>query len=251
MALDINPGPYGDMLDPGQLNYRVQGGTGDEGIGISDPERFYRDERRYGNESEYAYYCSDMRYMFYNELISPPEKHGFDLLQRAVYWLHVRDMKVRHLSGQLTGDTERYYAYVEDILFVNYREGDAKVRECYLRVPVPSAFMNTFNASLCHRFNRPLDYIHGTCEYSGPEPLYCICVAIPEKISIMEKLCWESMLGANSYYQCMKMREVMSNPSKYGINGTQASASALLIKQTAAVDINNRRFQPEQGNQSV
>ena len=75
-------------------------------------------------------------------------------------------------------------------------------------------------------------------------------MAIPEKISIMEKLCWESMLGANTYYQCMKMREVISNPAKYGLEGTQASASALLIKQTAAVDINGRRFldEPENGN---
>ena len=250
MALDLNPGPYGyPYLDT--LNYRAQKGTGDEGIGISDPERFYRDERRYGSESEYAYCGLDMSYTVANELISPPEKHGFDLLQRAAYWLHVRDMKVRSGSGQRYGDKERYYVYVEDILFVNYRQGDATMLEGYLNVPVPSAFMDTFNASLCHRFNRPLDYIHGTCEYRGPEPLYCICVAIPEKISIMEKLCWESMLGANTYYQCMKMREVISNPSKYGINGTQASASALLLKQTAAVDINNRRFQPEQGSQSV
>ena len=249
MALYTNPGPYGAMY-PGAVNYRVKRGTGDEGIGISDPERFYRDERRYSNESEYAYYCSDMRYMFYNELISPPEKHGFDLLQRAAYWLHVRDMRVQSGSGQWCGDEERYYAYVEDILFVNYRQGDATIREGYLNVPVPSAFMDTFNASLCHRFNRPLDYIHGTCEYRGNERLYCICVAIPEKISIMEKLCWESMLGANTYYQCMKMREVISNPAKYGLEGTQASASALLIKQTAAVDINGRRFldEPENGN---
>ena len=249
MALDLNPGFHGDLyLDT--LNYRVQRGTGDEGIGISDPERFYRDERRYSNESEYAYYCSDMRYMFYNELISPPEKHGFDLLQRAAYWLHVRDMRVQSGIGQWCGDKERYYTYVEDILFVNYRQGDATIREGYSNMPVPLAFMGTFDASLRYRFNCPLDCIHGTREYCGNERLYCICVAIPEKISIMEKLCWESMLGANTYYQCMKMREVISNPAKYGLEGTQASASALLIKQTAAVDINGRRFldEPENGN---
>ena len=251
MALDINPGPYGDMLYPGPLNYRVQGGTGDEGIGISDPERFYRDERRYSNESEYAYYGSDMSYTFANELISPTEKHGFDLLQRAAYWLHVRDMRVSAGSGPVYIEQESYYAYTEDILFVNYHEGDDTVRDGYRAEYVPKAFGGTFGAALRYRFNHHLDYIQGKCSYRGPRSLYCICVAIPEKISIMEKLCWESMLGANSYYQCMKMREVMSNPSKYGINGTQASASALLLKQTAAVDINNRRFQPEQGNQSV
>ncbi len=250
MALDLNPGFHGDLyLDT--LNYRVQRGTGDEGIGISDPERFYRDERRYSNESEYAYYCSDMRYMFYNELISPPEKHGFDLLQRAAYWLHVRDMRVQSGSGQWCGDEERHYAYVEDILFVNYRQGDATILEGYQGVLVPEAFADTLGTVLRSRFNCPLDYIHGTCKYRGNESLYCICVAIPEKISIMEKLCWESMLGANTYYQCVKMREVISNPAKYGLEGTQASASALLIKQTSAVDINNRRFQPEYGNQNV
>ena len=251
MPFDITPGPYGGRLTPGPLNSSVQGEVGEGGLSIDYPERRYRNERRYSNESEYAYYGSDMSYMFANELISPPNEHGFDLLQRAAYWLQYRYMELSITRGPVYGEQESYYAYTEDILFVNYHEGDDTVRDGYQAEPVPKAFGDTFGAALRYRFNHHLDYIKGKCSYRGPRGLYCICVTIPEKISIMEKLCWESMLGANSYYQCMKMREVISNPAKYGLEGTQASASALLIKQTAAVDINNRRFQPEQGNQSV
>jgi hypothetical protein len=59
------------------------------------------------------------------------------------------------------------------------------------------------------------------------------------------------MLGANVYYQSVKMRMVMSDPSTYGLEGTQASASAQLITKTAAIEVNGRRFLPEQGNQNV
>ena len=250
MALDINPGPYGDMLYPGPLNYRVQGGMGDEGISITDPRLFYGNERPYSNESEYAYRGLDMSYTFANELTVPTETHGLNLLKRAAYWLHYREMEVSYGSGPAYIERESYYAYTEDILFVNYHEGDDTVGDGYRAEYVPKAFGGTFGAALRYRFNHHLDYIQGKCSYRGPRSLYCICVTIPEKISIMEKLCWESMLGANSYYQCMKMREVMSNPAKYGLEGTQASASALLIKQTATVEVNGRRFldEPENGN---
>jgi hypothetical protein len=65
----------------------------------------------------------------------------------------------------------------------------------------------------------------------------------------MEKLCWESMLGSNSYYQSVKMSIVMGDPSKFGLEGTQASVSAKLLTKTAAIEVNGRRFLPEQGNQ--
>ncbi len=250
MPFDITPGPYGGGWTPGLLNYGVHGEIGGRNSGATDPELFYRNERRYSNESEYAYYGSDMSYMFANELISSPNEHGFDLIQRAAYWLQYRYMELSITRGPVYGEQESYYAYTEDILFVNYHEGDDTVRDGYQAEPVPKAFGDTFGAALRYRFNHHLDYIKGKCSYRGPRSLYCICVAIPEKISIMEKLCWESMLGANSYYQCMKMREVMSNPAKYGINGTQVSARALLLKQTAAVEVNGRRFldEPDNGN---
>ena len=249
MPFDITPGPYGGRLTPGPLNSSVQGEVGEGGLSIDYPERRYRNERRYSNESEYAYYGSDMSYMFANELTVPPETRGLNLLKRAAHYLQCRDMEIRDIPRPFYGEQVSYYAYTEDILFVNYHEGGDTFRD-YLAESVPKAFCDTFGAALRYRFNHHLDYIQGNCSYRGPRSLYCICVAIPEKISIMEKLCWESMLGANSYYQCMKMREVMSNPSKYGINGTQASASALLLKQTAVVDINGRRFldEPENGN---
>ena len=262
MTLDLSSNPYIYPIYPiyppamgGNIYLSPNNTPSATGVRTMLDERRMFDERnrRYEDYGEYAY--SRINYsIIESELHFPNDRSGINLVKSAIYMVQAQhSMMVEPVNGYSEQRKwEEIYAYAKDILFVNYTKVDAADCDdagCPGGFLIPLNFNRIFRNILCHRFNYTLECLRGYPGYSGAGDLYCIIVPIPEVVSIMEKLCWESMLGANAFYQSVKMRMVISDPSKFGLEGTQASVSAQLIAKTAAVEVNGRRFLQEQGNQ--
>jgi hypothetical protein len=248
MALDRNSDLYeNNPLSP-------TGGRTATGVQamIDDRRMFYERDRRYRDEGEYIY-SSLNRSLVESELLLPNGRQGIDLVKSAAYLVQAQhNMQFDASRGFGYGRTwEEIFAYAKDILFVNYTKEGVECRdgECPRGFPFPPNFDHMFKRVRRYRFNYPLECLHSYHRYNTVTDRYCIIVPVPQIVPIMEKLCWESMLGSNSYYQSVKMSIVMGDPSKFGLEGTQASVSAKLLTKTAAIEVNGRRFLPEQGNQ--
>jgi hypothetical protein len=187
------------------------------------------------------------------ELLLPGNSQGFSLVSHAIYLIQARNIRITREATECKGSLDQVYEYAKDILFVNYTHDEARLSQ-QIRYDVnrdfPDTFCNVINGVLKYRFNRPIDSIHGASAYGG-NGVYCICIPLPEKILIMEKLCWESMLGANSYYQCMKMNEFMLNTAKYEPNSSWVNAGVHSTAKVTSVEITGRKFLFDPENQNV
>ena len=197
-----------------------------------------RDSMLHVNSIYQPYYSLEQ--MIQRELAIPPQHSGFTLLNWAIAHLQYFNMRIRCYPRQamngLSGQEE--FSYVQDVLFINYNECNAVI-DRYLDFPIPSCFLDvlngTFNQTFCNPMGPP-EY-HLIAGYDRGKS--CIVVPIPEKIPALEKVSWESALGANGVYQAQKLAMLSRDRTVgNGLGTSGANASKLRI----TVERNGRKF---------
>jgi hypothetical protein len=183
-----------------------------------------------------------------DELLLPPNTEGFELMRLAIYRLEIQRMRIcRH--PLITGNLQEYYHDVKDLLFVNYLKSEAEPYSTSHPTLIPMNFPNGIG-NINNRLGRAiLEYIITNNDYCSPS-IYCAIIPLYEKLSIVEKIMFESLSGANQQYESFKLNEVIHHPTRYEGFSTTYPIMQKVTHTQAFVSVNKRKFlfEPEDEN---